>query len=107
MELFNKDTLSGVICGLDTLIPDSRRAANFKGNLSLLAYQAELLKTWHFQFTEIHANLFFGMDSHLPNFTVSFRFELVQTPQFGLNNTQPRLLIYAKFTELWIVSISC
>lgn len=45
MELFNKDTLSGVICGLDTLILDSRRAANFKGNLSLLAYQAELLKT--------------------------------------------------------------
>lgn len=81
MELLNKDTLSGVICGHDTLILDSRRDADFKGHLFFLAYQAELLKPWHFQFTEIYANLFFGIDSSLLNFTVSFRFELVWTPQ--------------------------
>lgn len=44
MELLNKDTLSGAICGHDTLILDSRRAADFKGHLFFLAYQAELLK---------------------------------------------------------------
>lgn len=80
MGLLNKDTLSGVVCGYDTLILEGMKSS--EGNLSLLTYQAELLKPWHFQFAEINANLSLGVDSSILNFTASFRFELVQTPQW-------------------------